>query len=79
MLAEPVLDAMEFTGAPAAVALRPGCGGRRPEVGDAFAADAAAAFHRTLAPALTNPGPLPAALALHHAVRTLRAADPQRP
>ncbi|KUN90215.1 hypothetical protein AQJ66_01065 [Streptomyces bungoensis] len=49
------------------------------EVGDAFAADAAAAFHGTLAPALPDPGPLPAALALHETVRALRAADPARP
>ncbi|MFJ9815556.1 CHAT domain-containing protein [Streptomyces sp. NPDC101151] len=49
------------------------------EVGDTFAADAAAAFHRTLAPALPDPGPLPAALALHHTVRALRTAAPERP
>ncbi|MEU1403704.1 CHAT domain-containing protein [Streptomyces sp. NPDC005728] len=49
------------------------------EVGDDFAADAAAAFHRTLAPALPDPGPLPAALALHHTVRALRTAAPERP
>ncbi|MFF8726022.1 CHAT domain-containing protein [Streptomyces sp. NPDC015171] len=49
------------------------------EVGDAFAAEAAAAFHRALAPALPDPAPLPAALALHDTVRALRAADPRRP
>ncbi len=49
------------------------------EVGDAFAADAAAAFHHTLAPSLPDPAPLPAALALHETVRALRAADPDRP
>lgn len=42
------------------------------EVGDAFAAAAAAAFHRALAPAMTDPAPLPAALALHATVRDLR-------
>jgi hypothetical protein len=49
------------------------------EVGDSFAATAAGEFHRTLAPSLTAPGSLPAALALHHTVRGLRAADPGRP
>ncbi|MEU3981079.1 CHAT domain-containing protein [Streptomyces sp. NPDC026672] len=49
------------------------------EVPDAFAARAAAGFHRVLAPALADPAPLPAALALHRAVRELRAADPERP
>ncbi|MEU1011884.1 CHAT domain-containing protein [Streptomyces sp. NPDC005890] len=49
------------------------------EVGDAFAAEAAAAFHHTLAPALPDPSPLPAALALHDTVRALRSADPDRP
>ncbi|MFI5686575.1 CHAT domain-containing protein [Streptomyces sp. NPDC051636] len=49
------------------------------EVGDAFAATAAADFHRALAPALSDPGPLPAALTLHHTVRALRTADPDRP
>ncbi|MEU6665392.1 CHAT domain-containing protein [Streptomyces sp. NPDC046727] len=49
------------------------------EVGDAFAAEAAAAFHRILAPALPASAPLPAALALHDTVRALRAARPERP
>ncbi|MEV0178593.1 CHAT domain-containing protein [Streptomyces sp. NPDC050625] len=49
------------------------------EVGDAFAADAAARFHRTLAPSLPHPGPLPAAQALHHTVRSLRAERPDLP
>ncbi|MET7921128.1 CHAT domain-containing protein [Streptomyces avermitilis] len=49
------------------------------EVGDSFAARAAAEFHRTLAPSLPDPGPLPAALALHHTVRSLRQADRERP
>ncbi|MBL1084249.1 CHAT domain-containing protein [Streptomyces actinomycinicus] len=49
------------------------------EVGDAFAARAAAAFHHALAPSLPSPAPLPAALALHDTVRTLRTADPERP
>ncbi|MGX5186972.1 CHAT domain-containing protein [Streptomyces avermitilis] len=49
------------------------------EVGDSFAARAAAEFHRTLAPSLPGPGPLPAALALHHTVRSLRQGDRERP
>lgn len=49
------------------------------EVGDAFAAEAAAAFHRAPAPALPDPAPLPAVLALHHTVRALRAAGPDHP
>ncbi|MEU6067927.1 CHAT domain-containing protein [Streptomyces sp. NPDC047082] len=49
------------------------------EIGDAFAADAAARFHRTLAPALPHPGPLPAAQALHHTVRSLRTERPDLP
>ncbi|MGW7044649.1 CHAT domain-containing protein [Streptomyces avermitilis] len=49
------------------------------EVGDSFAARAAAEFHRTLAPSLPGPGPLPAALALHHTVRSLRQAERDRP
>jgi len=49
------------------------------EVGDTFAATAAAEFHRTLAPTLAKPAPLPAALTLHQTVRSLRAAAPDRP
>ncbi|WP_317446008.1 CHAT domain-containing protein [Streptomyces collinus] len=49
------------------------------EVGDVFAAEAAAAFHRALSPALPAPGPLPAALALHDTVRALRTAAPDHP
>jgi hypothetical protein len=42
------------------------------EVGDAFAATAAAEFYRHIAPALAARGPLPAAAALHATVRALR-------
>jgi hypothetical protein len=49
------------------------------EVGDAFAATAAAVFHRVLAPAVTAPGPLPAALALHRTVSALRHSHRDRP
>ena len=49
------------------------------EVEDAFAADAAATFHRLLSPSLPDPGPLPAAHVLHDTAHTLRTADPERP
>ncbi|MGW3198218.1 CHAT domain-containing protein [Streptomyces sp. NPDC001118] len=49
------------------------------EVEDAFAAEAAATFHRLLSPSLPEPGPLPAAHALHDTVHALRTADPQQP
>ncbi|MEU2060213.1 CHAT domain-containing protein [Streptomyces sp. NPDC013455] len=49
------------------------------EVGDAFAAEAAAAFHHALGPLLPSAAPLPAALALHETVRALRTAAPDLP
>jgi hypothetical protein len=49
------------------------------EVGDDFAASAAAAFHRELGAALTAADRLPGARALHAVTRELRAAWPQAP
>ncbi|MEU7580319.1 CHAT domain-containing protein [Streptomyces sp. NPDC041068] len=49
------------------------------EVGDTFAAEAAALFHRSLAPAMTTAGPLPAALTLHRTVTALRHSHGDRP
>jgi hypothetical protein len=49
------------------------------EVGDAFAATAAAEFYRHMAPALTARGPLPAAAALHATVRALRDSHRAEP
>lgn len=49
------------------------------EVGDTFAAAAAAEFHRTLSPAMAGPAPLPAALALHATVRKFRKSHPNQP
>ena len=49
------------------------------EVTDTFAATAATRFHQILAPALHDPGPLPAALALHATVREVRDAHRDEP
>jgi hypothetical protein len=49
------------------------------EIGDAFAAMAAVEFHRILAPAMADPAPLPAALALHAIVREFRDSYPSQP
>jgi hypothetical protein len=49
------------------------------EIADGFAATAASRFHEILASALPDPGPLPAALALHLTVRELRQALPGEP
>jgi CHAT domain len=45
------------------------------EVGDTFAAAAAAEFHRILAPDMASSAPLPAASALHATMRNLRDSD----
>jgi len=49
------------------------------EVGDEFAATAAAEFYQHIAPALTACGPLPAAAALHATVRALRDSPDAAP
>ena len=49
------------------------------EIADGFAATAAARFHQILAPALAEPDPLPAALALHQTVRELKEMLPDQP
>lgn len=49
------------------------------EVGDAFAARAAAEFYQRIAPALLAAGPLPAAAALHATVRALRDSQCAEP
>ncbi|MFG2498086.1 CHAT domain-containing protein [Streptomyces sp. NPDC048441] len=49
------------------------------EVGDAFASTAASVFHRALAPSMAAADPLPAALALHRTVSSLRHSHRDRP
>jgi CHAT domain len=49
------------------------------DIGDGFAATAAADFHRILAPAMADSAPLPAALAVHTTVRTFRDSHRDQP